>query len=314
MKSMLIRSWGGKHLEIKEVLNFLTDHKKQFKYVGNRAAKITCISSLNHIKKNSLCWIKNESYLSDRLIEELKDLEVVVVTPFVINGVNCILTEYPKGTYFAILDKFFSDFFRHTISETATVLAERIGNNVHIGSNCFINRDVSIGDNTVIYSNVNILCPCEIGDDCIIFSGVVIGADGFGYYYDDRGLPTKVGHFGGVQIGSRVEIGANTCIDRGTIDNTIICDDVKIDNLVHIAHNTVLEKGTVIIAGSIICGSAIVGERGYVAPGAIIKNQISVGSGALVGLGAVVTKNVDSNMVVAGIPAKPIRPLRKGDK
>ncbi|MDE5639190.1 MAG: hypothetical protein K2I47_05280 [Odoribacter sp.] len=301
-------------MEIKEVLDFLTEQKDHFEYTGNEAARITCISSLNNIKINALCWIKNENYLNDRLIKELKDSEAVVVTPFVIDGVSCILTKYPKATYFSILDKFFSNCFKHTVSETATVFAERIGNNVHIGSNCFINRDVSIGDNTVIYPNVSILCPCKIGDNCIIFSGAVIGADGFGYYYDDRGLPVKVGHFGGVQIGSRVEIGANTCIDRGTIGNTIICDDVKIDNLVHIAHNTVLEKGSVIIAGSIICGSAVIGQRGYVAPGAIIKNQISIGSDALVGLGAIVTKNVDNNMVVVGIPAKPMRAVRKGDK
>lgn len=301
-------------MEIKEVLDFLTEQKSHFEYIGNEAAKITCISSLNNIKKNALCWVKNKSYLNDRLTEELKDSEVVVVTPFVIDGVNCVLTEYPKGIYFAILNKFFHSFFRHAVSETATILTERIGNNVHIGSNCYISKDVSIGDNTIIYQNVSILCPCKIGDDCIIFPGVVIGADGFGYYYDDSGLPVKVGHFGGVQIGSRVEIGANTCIDRGTIDDTIICDDVKIDNLVHIAHNTVLEKGSVIVAGSIICGSAVIGKRGYVAPGAIVKNQISVGSDVLVGLGAVVTKNVDSNMVVAGVPAKPIRTVCKGDK
>ena len=142
----------------------------------------------------------------------------------------------------------------------------------------------------------------------------MIGADGFGFAFSDNGLPIKVEHFGGVIIGDRVEIGANTCIDRGTIDNTVIHDDVKIDNLVHIAHNVVLLRGAVVVAGAIICGSARMGEDSYVAPGGIVKNQLQVGNNALVGLGAVVTKPVDDGSVVAGIPAKEIRKVKPGDK
>lgn len=174
--------------------------------------------------------------------------------------------------------------------------------------------NVKIGANTVIENNVSISNNVIIGAECMIHSGAVIGADGFGFAFDADGLPVKVEHFGGVIIGNRVEIGANTCIDRGTIDNTIIHSDVKIDNLVHIAHNVVLLKGAVVVAGAVICGSAQLGENSYVAPGGIVRNQLLVGDHAFVGLGAVVTKPVSEYSVVAGVPAKEIRKVKQGDK
>lgn len=297
-----------------DVLDYLTERGITVSYRGNPSAEILGISSLTRNQFRSICWIKNESYLSDALAAQLKENETVVVSPFEISGVNCLLTDYPKGVYSEILSHFFYERKPHTIAETATVLTSKIGKNVHIGAHCYIGEEVSIGDDTVIHPNVSIICPCTIGAGCILYPGVVIGADGFGYYFDDQGLPVKVDHFSGVRIGDRVEIGANTCVDRGTLDDTCIGNDVKIDNLVHIAHNAEIGNGAVIIAGAIVCGSVTIGERGYLAPGAIVKNQLTVGSGALVGMGAVVTRAVGENMVAAGIPAKELRAVRKGDK
>ena len=110
------------------------------------------------------------------------------------------------------------------------------------------------------------------------------------------------------------DIGANTCIDRGTIDDTIIGFNSKIDNLVHIARNVQIGKNVCVVAGVAICGSAKLKDGSYVAPGGIVKNQIEIGQNALVGLGAVATKSVEEEFVVAGGPAKPIRKLQKGDK
>jgi UDP-3-O-[3-hydroxymyristoyl] glucosamine N-acyltransferase len=122
--------------------------------------------------------------------------------------------------------------------------------------------------------------------------------------------------YGGVSIGNRVEIGANTCVDRGTLNDTILEDDVKIDNLVHIAHNAIIKKRAYIIAGSIIQGSVTICEDAYIAPGAIIMNQKTVGRNSLIGMGAVVNKDVTENIVVTGYPAKeistPIEKARKG--
>lgn len=164
-----------------------------------------------------------------------------------------------------------------------------------------------IGDNVVIKNNVSIEGKVIIGNNTIIHSGVVIGTDGFGYYQNEEGKNIKVPHYGGVVIGEYVEIGANTCIDRGTLDDTVIGNYVKIDNLCHIGHNCVIEDNSSIVALSMLGGSAEISKNSYIAPGVMIKNQLKIGENSLIGMGAVVTKDVEKNKVVAGVPAKVIR-------
>ena len=146
-----------------------------------------------------------------------------------------------------------------------------------------------------------------IGNNCLIHSGVVIGVDGFGYEKDENGDYFKMAHIGGVTIGNDVEIGTNTCIDRGTLGSTIIEDNVKIDNLVHVAHNVQVKRNSMLIAQSMVGGITVVEENSWIAPGALLMNGIKIGENTTVGLGAVVTKNVDNNDVVAGVPAKSLR-------
>ena len=111
----------------------------------------------------------------------------------------------------------------------------------HSRENCYIGDEVEIGDDTVIHPNVSVICPCKIGRGCEIFPGVVIGADGFGYYME-HDIPYREIHFRGVVIGDHVDIGTNTCVDRGLLTDTVICDHVKIDNLCHIGHNVKIEE------------------------------------------------------------------------
>jgi UDP-3-O-[3-hydroxymyristoyl] glucosamine N-acyltransferase len=167
-----------------------------------------------------------------------------------------------------------------------------------------IGYEVSIGEGTIIHSNVTIYSGVTIGDNCTIMAGAVIGSEGFGYEKDEDGDLFKIAHLGGVVIGNNVDIGANTCIDRGTLGHTIIEDGVKIDNLVHIAHNAHIKKGSVIIANAMIAGSVVVGENSWVAPSSSIREGLKIGNNALVGLGAVVVKDVDSHTIVKGNPAK----------
>ena len=189
------------------------------------------------------------------------------------------------------------------------VLTDKLGQNINIGPGCYIDSENEIGDDVYIHSNVTIEGFCRIGNRTEIFSGTVIGADGFGYYRED-GIPQKVPHFKGVIIGEDVEIGANTCIDRGCLGDTVIGDHVKIDNLCHIGHNVQIENNSLIVAGSILCGSVHLKNGAYIAPGAIVKNRMEVGSGSLVGMGAVVTKNVEHGKVVTGIPAHVMRDVK----
>ena len=166
---------------------------------------------------------------------------------------------------------------------------------------------MEIGDNVFIENNVIIDNKVCIGENTIIHSGVVIGKEGFGYFKNDDGISIKVPHFGGVEIGHDVEIGANTCIDRGTLDDTIIGDYVKIDNLCHIAHNVIIGKRTKITAMSLLAGSSELGDECYLAPGVIVKNQVKIGARCIIGMGAMVLKDVEDQKVIVGSPGKVLR-------
>jgi UDP-3-O-[3-hydroxymyristoyl] glucosamine N-acyltransferase len=173
-----------------------------------------------------------------------------------------------------------------------------------------IGPDVSIGRGTEIGAHVSIEGPCHIGWNCRIGPGVRIGQPGFGYEWNPgpefKGWKQKDHDFG-VFIGDDVHIGANTCVDRGSWRDTTIMGGARIDNLVHIAHNAHVGHHAVVIACAEISGSVTLEDRAYVAPCASVRERITVGEGAIVGLGAVVTKDVPAGMIVAGVPARVLK-------
>ena len=118
-------------------------------------------------------------------------------------------------------------------------------------------------------------------------------------------------HLGGLVIEDHVHLGNNTCIDRGSLKDTIIHQGVKIDNLVHIAHNVTIGKNSLIIACSMIAGSVVIGENCWVAPSSSVRNGIYIGDNTTIGLGSVVTKSVGADETVAGNPAVPLAELIK---
>jgi len=151
-----------------------------------------------------------------------------------------------------------------------------LGKSIQIGSNVTVGDNVVIGSNTIIHSNVTIESNVKIGANCIFFSGSRIGTDGFGYAPDDDGSWAKIPQTGGVIIEDNVHIGANTTIDCGAIDNTIIKTGVKIDNLVHIAHNCVIGENTIIAAMAGFAGSSKIGKGCMIGGGARIGPNISI--------------------------------------
>jgi len=151
-----------------------------------------------------------------------------------------------------------------------------LGKDIQIGSNVTVGDNVVIGSNTVIHSNVTIESNVKIGANCVFFSGSRIGTDGFGYAPDDDGSWAKILQTGGVIIEDNVHIGANTTIDCGAIDNTIIKTGVKIDNLVHIAHNCVIGENTIIAAMAGFAGSSKIGKACMIGGGARIGPNISI--------------------------------------
>lgn len=136
-----------------------------------------------------------------------------------------------------------------------------IGKNTQIYPHVYIGDDVVIGDNCIIYPGVKIYSGCKVGNRCIIHAGAVIGADGFGFAPLPDGSYKKIPQTGIVTIEDDVEIGANTTIDRGTMESTIVRKGVKLDNLIQIAHNVQIGENTVIAAQTGIAGSTIVGKN-----------------------------------------------------
>ena len=205
-----------------------------------------------------------------------------------------------------------------------------IGRNCKIGAGCFVGKDVVLGDTVILYPNVTILDEtkignntivwsgtvirerCEIGSYCIFHTNVSIGADGFGYRpsEDGKGL-IKIPQIGNVVIGNGVEIGANSCVDRGKFSSTIIGDGCKIDNLVQIAHNCIMGRSCIMAGNSGLAGSVTLGDGVIIGGSASIKDHITIHSGAVVGAGSGVMKDVPAGKTVLGYPAKDSRDTLK---
>ncbi|MBX9448335.1 MAG: UDP-3-O-(3-hydroxymyristoyl)glucosamine N-acyltransferase [Taibaiella sp.] len=179
-----------------------------------------------------------------------------------------------------------------------------IGEESVIEGQCYIGQQVSIGKNCHIHPGVKILDRCIIEDNVVIHSGAVIGSDGFGFAPDNTGVYSKVPQMGNVVIRSNVEIGANTAIDRATMGSTIIGKGVKIDNLVQIAHNVIIEDNTVIAAQAGISGSTKIGRSCIIGGQAGIVGHISLADGTKINAQSGVAKTVsEPNKALTGSPA-----------
>lgn len=186
------------------------------------------------------------------------------------------------------------------------VLGERavVSDGAVIGANSYIGDGVEIGQNTIIYPNVTIYAHCIVGSNVIIHSGTVIGADGFGYQPGENGWQ-KIPHLGYVIIEDDVEIGANTCIDRGTSGTTVIGQGTKIDNLVQIAHNVKIGKNSLIIALVGLAGSVEIGDNVIVAGQTGVLDHVKIADNCKFAVRSGVTKDSKEGESYSGYPAQP---------
>lgn len=293
---------------------------------GDPDYKIASVNSLDKAKKAEITFCIKDSIPSD-----LQAGALIVDFKSTIQYTNLIRVKEPYIAFAFLLDYFFLSQRFNTgidpnayISETAILGQDvSVGNFSYVGDNCTIGdrteihsgvkiyRRAKIGKNCLIYSNVVIREEVEIGDNVVIQPGAVIGSDGFGFTRLSDGTPVKIPQKGKVVIGDNCEIGANSCIDRSTIEETILSDYVKIDNLVQIGHNVRIGKGTAISGLSGIAGSVQIGENVIVAGQVGIVDHVKIADGVTLAAGTGVSGDIKQQGIVAGRPHQEFNAWKK---
>ncbi len=216
----------------------------------------------------------------------------------------------PRLAFAKVVQQFFTSQDAAVIAKSAKLGKNaKVSEGVAIGDNCVIGDNVTIGQNTRLNQNIVIAANTVIGADCYFKSGSIIGEDGFGFDFESDGTPVRLPHLGKVVIGNNVEIGANCTIARGTLTDTVIADNVKIDDQVHVAHNCSIGQNTIITAQAEISGSVKIKAGCWLGPNCSIMQKVTIGYGATVGLGAVVTNDVPDKKKIMGLEALSLRDL-----
>jgi len=237
---------------------------------------------------------------------------VVVCTPEAASAMNkqgdrtLLLVSNPRLAFIRIMNRFFAPPRPVGIHPMAVIHPEaKLGKDVYIGPFTYIGKS-EIGDGTVIDGHAHVYDNVRIGRGCTVQAAAVIGSRGFGLERNDDGVFEELVHVGGVLIGDNVLVSSGVVIARGTIGDTVIGKGTKIDPLTQISHNVVIGRDCGVCASVVIAGSVTVGDRAWVSFCASMRNGVSVGADAIVGMGAVVTRDVPEGATVYGVPAKPI--------
>lgn len=295
-------------MRISDILDFLRGEGVPFAFIGNETEAVEGFSSLNRYKPGSFTWIKTQKNIPEGM--DLSRLALVFVSEEVDAGTapNVIRSPESKRAFFSSIEHFYAQEEERPAVGQFTYISPRVklGKNVRIGHNCTLDGDIVIGDGTVIWNNVVIVNRVRIGKECEIQSGTVIGHDGYAYTEDSAHRKTMVRHFGGVVLGDRVSLGMNNVIARGVIDDTVIGGGTKMADLCHIGHNNQVGKDVSFISGVVVNGSCNIGENAYIST-SVLRNQSTIGENAMVGMGAVVVKDVSPGVTVVGNPAKPFQ-------
>lgn len=258
--------------------------------------KFTCdtLALSNSTISNTLSFIDDEKYLLE--INSNKNITVVISNVEIASNVKnklVIPTEDARFDFFTLMNEIGKSYYKKRESI--------INSSAIIHSTAFISDyNVIIGERTIIEPNVTILPDVEIGNDCTIRAGSVIGSEGFEYKRTSKGI-LPVFHDGKVIIGNKVNIGSLNAIAKGfSFRNTIINDETKTDNLVHIAHAVQIGKRCLLPASCMIAGSATISDDVWIGPNASISSGITIGKNAFITIGSVVVRSVGDTQKVTG--------------
>jgi UDP-3-O-[3-hydroxymyristoyl] glucosamine N-acyltransferase len=291
---------------------------------------ILAIKSPEHATENDITFLSSPQYRG--LVEKCNCVAVIVRQGDPIAGKTCIEVADPYVAY-AKVAQFFEDksplfnegLSLHAIIDSSAIIDPsvsigpgsvigenvRIGANCRIGARCVIEKNTVIGDSCRIDSGVVIRWDTIVGSRTVIQSGAIVGSDGFGNAREKDGSWVRIPAFGNVIIGDDVEIGAGTTIDRGNFEPTIICNGVKLDNLIHVAHNCQIGDNTAIAAQTGISGSTKIGKRVLIGGQAGFVGHIEIGDDSFIGAKAGVSKDVLPASKITGYPARDIMTMRR---
>lgn len=272
---------------------------------GDASIRITGLASLETAKANDLSFLSNPRYQQQLAASQAG---CVIVSPQMLSAAlsrgTCIVSDQPY-LYFARLTQLWKrrilPLAGPAIHSSAVIDPDAV---VHptasIGPLCVVERGAHIGADTVLKSRVTVGEDCVVGERCILHPGVVIGADGFGFAPNGEAWE-KIEQLGAVQIGNDVEIGANTCIDRGALQDTVIEEGVKLDNLIQIGHNVRVGRHTAMAGCVGVAGSATIGPNCTVGGGAIILGHLTIGAHVNISAATVVSKSISKPGHYTGI-------------
>ena len=272
---------------------------------GDPALVIEALAPLEAAQPQHLSFLSNPKY---RQQLDASRAGCVIVAPALQEQAlargACIVADDPY-LYFARVTQLWKQ--RHArdtgpaVHPTAVVHPHaQLEEGVRIGPLCVVERGARIGRDTELKARVHVGEDCILGDRCTVHPGVVIGADGFGFAPTREGY-VKIEQLGAVRIGNDVEIGANTCIDRGALGDTVIEDGVKLDNLIQVAHNVHIGRNTAIAACTGIAGSARIGANCMIGGAARINGHISIADGTFVSTGTFISRTITKPGMYTGV-------------
>ena len=311
-----------------DLVKYFSDNNIVIKSSLSDNELISGISSLEKSNKNQISFFENSKLMNDLkktnakacfIRNEFIDLLPKTCLPIIVdNPYLCFAYTtnffYPKRTSSGKIS------LNSSIHKTSSISNNvEVGNYVTISENCTISKNVIIENNVIIDSGVKIgentfignncvISNAIIGKNCVIKSGTIIGGSGFGFAASEK---ISIEHIGNVIIGNNVTIGSNCTIDRASIDSTIIEDNVRLDNLIQVAHGVKISMNSIIAAQVGIAGSTLIGSNCIIGGQAGISGHLKIGNNVKIAAKSGVTKNIKDNMTIAGFPAIDIQKWKK---
>ena len=268
--------------------------------VGESGILIRQVGSLERATREQITFLSN-SKLKAKLAETRASAVILAPGDEKLTGLPRIVADNPYA-YFARVSQLFNPVVTQSGIHPSAVIAPsaKLGRNVSLGAGCVVGENAVIGDDSCLYPRVVLYPGCRIGARVVIHAGAVIGADGFGLA-PENGRWVKIPQIGAVRIGDDVEIGANTTIDRGALDDTVIEEGVKLDNQVQVGHNVRIGAHSAVAGCVGIAGSARIGRHVTIGGAAMIQGHIEIADHVHVSAGTLISRSLTKPGTYTGI-------------